>query len=889
MMKAIQKRILVIMLCAAALWSSSFPAFAGSEAVRATLKNDLGVVIVRNSLAPVVTTMVNYLVGSNESPAGFPGTAHAQEHMMFRGSPGLSAPQLANIIAAMGGRFDADTQQTITQYFFTVPAEDLELALHIEAIRMREVFDSQELWEEERGAIEQEVAQDLSNPMYVFYARLLSEIFSGTPYAHDALGTRSSFGKTTGAMLKKFYDTWYAPNNAILVIVGDVEPDATLKTVRELFEEIPPRPVPSRREIHLEPLKPCTIDLETDLPYGLSIVSYRLPGYESPDFAAGQILADILDSQRGNLYALVPAGKALMAGFSSTVLPKAGLGYAFAAFPHGGDGSAMVKEIKGVIDQVVKKGLPSDLVEAARRGEIAEAEFQKNSMEGLAAAWSQALAVEGRTSPDEDIEAFKRVTIADVNRVAKAYLINDSAVVGILTPQEGGKAVASKTFRGKESFAPKDTKPVALPRWAQKALHVPSIPRSTGNPTVVTLPNGLRLIVQTAKVSRTVCVYGEVKTNPDLQTPKGKEGVADILEDLFSYGTSALDRLAFRKAVDDIAANLSAGSSFSLEVLKEHFDRGVELLASNILRPAMPQSAFKVVQQETMGIVAGQMRTPGYLAKRALNSGLYPKDDPTQRQPTPESVASLSLDDVRAYYHKTFRPDLTTIVVIGDVTPEEARTVMEKHFGKWKAAGEKPQTDLPPVPLNKPALSVVPDPSRVQDLVILAQTLGLTRSHPDYYALQVGNHVLSGAFYATRLYHDLRQKAGLVYTVESALKAGKTRSAFEVVYACDPPSVSRAKGMVEHNLKEMQRTPVTSLELQQAKTLLLRQLPLSQSSFESIAERLLELCIQDLPLDEPIRAAKRYMDTTAAEVQAAFTKWIRPEDFVLVTLGPKPE
>ncbi|MFZ0430729.1 MAG: pitrilysin family protein, partial [Acidobacteriota bacterium] len=242
---------------------------------RVTLDNGLRVVVVRNTLAPVATTMVNYLVGSNEAPPGFPGMAHAQEHMMFRGSPGLSANQLADIVASMGGDFDADTQQTVTQYFMTVPAEDLDVALKIESIRMRNVLDTQALWSKERGAIEQEVAQDISNPEYLFYSKLLAKMFADTPYAHDALGTKASFDETTGAMLKKFYDTWYVPNNAILVIAGDVDPGQVTRQVKSLFGGIQGHPVPSRPSISLTPLAAENIKMTSDLPYGLAFVAYR--------------------------------------------------------------------------------------------------------------------------------------------------------------------------------------------------------------------------------------------------------------------------------------------------------------------------------------------------------------------------------------------------------------------------------------------------------------------------------------------------------------------------------------------------------------------------------------------------------------------------------------
>ncbi len=703
-------------LWGAAVWFLLLPtptrATAAVDVVRATLANGLRVVIVPNDLAPVVTTEVNYLVGSDEAPDGFPGMAHAQEHMMFRGNPGMSAAQLANVTALMGGEFNADTQQTVTQYFLTVPKEDLDIALHVEAVRMRGVLDSEELWAKERGAIEQEVARDLSSPEYVFSIRLLEDMFSNTPYAHDALGTRPSFDKTTGAMLKNFYDTWYAPNNAILIITGDVDPAKTMKMVKELYESIPSKHLPARPQIHLEALKPTEIKLDTDLPYGLAIVAFRLPGYDSPDYAAGQILADVLDSSRGSLYTLVTEGKALFTGFDGGSLPKASFGYATAAFPSGGDGSALVATIKNIVSDYVKNGVPADIVEASKRHEITEVEFQSNSISGLAAVWSQALAVEGRSSPDDDIVAIKKVTVADVNRVLKEYLVNDAAITAVLTPSPSGKPVSTSGFGGNESFAPTGTTQAKLPVWARKVESLPGVPISKVKPTLYTLPNGIRLIVQPENVSPTITVMGRIKNKPELEEPAGKEGVAELLQSLFSYGTTSLDRLAFQKAQDDIGATISAGTSFSVKVLSEHFDRGIELLADNLLNPALPDPAFEILRQQKVSSLPGLLKSPSYLSRRAMREALYPKNDPSLRQALPETVGKLSLKDLRSYYDTVFRPDLTTIVVIGQTTPEQARNIVEKYLGLWQSHGSKPETDLAPVPSNKPSTDTVPDASR---------------------------------------------------------------------------------------------------------------------------------------------------------------------------------
>ncbi len=861
-----------------------------ADVTRATLDNGMRVVIIRDPLASVATVQNNYLAGGNETPEGFPGMAHAQEHMAFRGCKGLTADQIAAIYAQLGGQTNAETQQNVTQYFATVPAQDLDVALRLDAACMAEVQDSQEQWAQERGAIEQEVSRDLSNPIYKFITRLNHDLFAGTPYERDALGSKESFDKTTGDMLKKFYLDWYAPNNSILVITGDVDPAGTLARVKQYYGAIQRRTLPPHPPVNLQPVKAESFTLDSNLPYLLTLVSFRFPGTDSPDYAAARILGDVLSSQRGKLYALVAEGKALGTDFSLLeTYPKASAAFAYAALPGDANPASITAEVKKILADYAAKGVPADLVEAAKKGEIASAEFGRNSISNLAALWSQALAVEGRQSPQEDVLAIQRVTVDDVNRVAKAYLLQASAITATLKPTQSGEAAAAKGFGGSEKAVNTPTKPVTLPEWAEAAVKSLRVPPQALHPVDMTLLNGIRLIVQNESASPTVTLLGSIKTQTQMQTPVGKDGVSDVLEGLFSYGTKSLDRIAFQKALDDIAASESAGANFSLKVLKTDFPRGVELLADNELHPALPADAFKIVQQQTAELSAGQLQSPAYRWDRALTKALLPPNDPLLRETTPQTVSSLQYGNVTDYYAKTFRPDLTTIVVIGDITPEEARAVVEKNFGSWKASGPKPNVVLPPVPASKPSAVNVPDPSQIQDSVELSQELEMNRFSPDYYALQLGNHVLGGGFYATRLYRDLRQNAGLVYNIDDSLVASDTRANYSIDFGCDPQNVSKARSLVEGELAAMRQYNVTPAELQQAKALLLRQIPLAESSEDALAGGIIARSRIGLPLDEPHRAAERYFTMSADDVRSAFAKHINPASFVQVVRGPAPK
>lgn len=859
-----------------------------ANVARATLDNGLRVVIVRDTLAPVITTEMNYLAGSDETPAGFPGTAHAVEHMMFRGGPGLSKDQLAAIAANMGGAFNAATTQGVTQYYFVAPSQDLDVALHVQSLRMRGVDMDEAAWVKERGAIEQEVSRDLSNPSYKFYEQLQAQLFEGTPYAHTALGTRESFGKTTAGMLKSFHDAWYAPNNAILVVAGDVDPAATLAKVKAEFGDIARKPLPERPRFAFKPVQAKTITLPTDSPYGSVYLGYRMPGTQSKDYAAGLVLSSALASQRAALFGMGMDGTALFGTFGANLMPQAGFGMAVGIFPRGGNPQPILAKMRSILADAAAKGIDPALVEAAKRKAVAELEFQKNSVSGLANAWSSALALQGLDSPDAMRQAIEAVTPAAVDALARATFVPAQAVTAILTPESSGKPVAGKGFGGAESFASSPDKPVVLPDWAAKAFDKLEVPRSSLKPVSYTLSNGITLIVQPESISDTVMVMGKIRTNQDLQADKGEEGVAELLNGLFPFGTASLDRLQWQQALDAISAKVSAGSRFELAVPSAHFAEGMALLADNELHPALPPQAFAVVQRQLAGVMAGELQSPGFLTQLGLSRALLPAGDPQLRYPTPRNVGGLTLGKVKSYYARVFRPDMATIVIVGKVDPAQARQVVERAFGGWKAQGPKPDVDYAAVPANKPGQFNVPDRSASQDSVQMAQIIDVTLDDPTHFSLELGNQVLGGGFYASRLYHQLRDVSGLVYNVDTKFDLGRHRSTYTVSFGADPDKVAQASTMVVRELKQMQQAPVSDSELTRAKGILLRQIPLGESSFGAIGGRLLYLSTNDKPLDEMTIAGQHYLELTAKDVQQAYAQHVRPDAFVTAVKGPAP-
>ncbi len=453
-----RRALALALLCGLAALAAPAPLPAAtasaSDVTEATLRNGLRVVIVRSTLAPAVATEMTYLVGSRDDPAGVPGMAHAQEHMMFRGTKNLSTSELGTIATALGGSFNASTTDTLTQYQFTVPADDLDAVLRIESDRMRDVLDAQSQWENERGAIEQEVLRDESSPGSDFFRDVQLLAYKGTPYGHEGVGTKAAFDRLTGPQIKAFHDRWYAPNNAVLVVAGDVDPARALAQIRARFEAIPKRAVPAHAAAHLEPLARTVLRRPTRLVYPLAVVGFRFPGVNSPDFLASFVLQGILDSARGPVHALADAGEALDAQWVSLpYVPEAQVGLATAALGQSGDPERVAQRLESILKGYAEHGVPRELFESTRRQLIAGQEESRNSIAALASDWATTIALDREPSIAREQELIAQVSLADVDRVAKRYLDPRHAIVGALTPV--GRRLAGRTPPRPPSRAPR--------------------------------------------------------------------------------------------------------------------------------------------------------------------------------------------------------------------------------------------------------------------------------------------------------------------------------------------------------------------------------------------------------------------------------------------------
>jgi len=561
-----------------------------AAASRYTLANGLSLVVVPNRLAPVATLVTTYGVGSDDET--MPGLAHAQEHMMFRGSQSVSASQFADIAARIGADYNAQTTNQYTRYYFTLPSQYLGVALRLEASRMNGLLDRGSEWSTERGAIEQEVQAQMSTPTFAIGERIRRLMFGDTPYANSALGTTQTFERMNVSDIQRFYKNWYHPNNTTIVVAGDVNADEVVRDVKELFNPLRAQRLPTRRKIKIRQLNGIKLNENLDVPIASAVLGYRMPGLRSPDYASSQVLLGMLNNGRAALADLAVSGKILGADVSGGAYPELGYAYISAGVRPGSDPQIAQADLDGAISYYLKSGVPDDLVQATKKRMLSRQAFEMASISGVAFAWADALA-EGRQDPNEMFSDVAKVTTSDVNRVLRNYFDPQRRIALVVNARGAAKQEPqAEAASSSENVAMTPSFSEALPQWSRSYFRKPlDHPHVERNATTMSLPNGMTLIVRREVSSPTVFLEGSIKNNPTLHEPKGKDGVANVAEALMQWGTTTLDRKAYRAALDAIPASVRLGTSFGLSAAAGDFDRSLALLADGNSTRRFPSKA----------------------------------------------------------------------------------------------------------------------------------------------------------------------------------------------------------------------------------------------------------------------------------------------------------
>ncbi|HKU68783.1 MAG TPA: pitrilysin family protein [Candidatus Baltobacteraceae bacterium] len=849
------------------------------------LSNGLQVIVVEDRAAPVIHTSVWYRFGSLYETPGKTGLAHALEHMMFRGTPSLSAGGLDDVVARLGAQMNGQTQYDYTSYEFDMPADRLPIALQIEADRMQHLALRPGDWRVEQRAVLNELDGDESSPFFNLLSRVRAAAYPNLPAGRTPSGRRSDVAKATVADIRHYYDRWYAPNNAALVVAGDVAHQAVFSLARRDFGSIRSRALPAHVARHPLAATGKTVDAEFPFPFEVLDLAYAVPGDTETGEPAVSTLSYLIPNQRGPFYqALVETNIALAVEANADTQLRGGLMHVFIVLNPGHTGAQAQQIFQSTMDTALAQGFDPNLVIAAKRQALAERAFDADSIGGYGDLVGYTYGIVKERNRDEDAR-LAALTPADVLAAARAYLAKPN-VVGHLTPNSHPAGGSQKSSAGvSDNFSSRAISgPVVEPASIRAAIRKPTTARSKLSPSEFTLPNGLHVIVQEKHDRPTVYISGSIASSPGF-TPPGREGIARLADTMAEFGSEHYDFTRLRKVTDDIGASVTLGQTFSAHGFANDFETLLDILADSEEHPTFPERWLTLQQSQLANSIQSENNISGIIIDRVYLQRLLSPDDPALRFATAQSVSGISRDDLLAYTKQYWRPDLTTIAVVGDVTPERARRAVEAAFGSWANQGARPSTAQPPLPPAHTGHAYI-GTAATQVFIQLGQP-AVARSSADYDTFSLLSEILGGSgYFESRLWQELRQTRGLVYSVGTRVKADRDRGDLEIMLSTSPANVRAAIGIVRDELQRLRTAPVSQTELQDAKIRLISAALLNEASASGQLDEIGEIAQNHLPLNYYATLAQRYAAITPADLQRAAKLYLRPDRLIEVFAGP---
>jgi zinc protease len=909
MRRLISAAALSVLLLTAAPAASAQPAPAPAAAKVAvppiafktrTLANGMKVYSAVDRGTSNVTVQVWYGVGSKDDPQGRSGFAHLFEHLMFFRTKDMPSTYLDRLTEDVGGYNNASTWDDFTNYYEVVPANHLERLLWAEADRMGSLEVEASSFHSERDVVKEEFRQSVLADPYgrLFGLALPMATFKVHPYKRPTIGNIAELNAATLADVKAFHETFYRPDNAALIVVGNFDQAEFDTWVDRYFGPLKAPDLPLPRVTTVEPPRkgPGEVDAYgPTVPLPAVAITWLAPARSSPDAPALRVLGEILskgDSSR--LYSrLVYQDQIAQSVFGDeSLIQQPGYFYAGAIMAGGKTLEQGEAAVRAEIGRLRDQPVGAAELDKAKTLLTTAALKDRQAVDDKASALGFALMWEGDAGrANDEIARIQAVTAADVQRVAKAYLADDRRMVIRYRSEDRKPAGATDWPPTPDTETPPVETAAAAPA-PEPVPHPPALGEPVEarlpRPVERTLPNGLRVIVARSTDLPLVTAELTVRAGGAVD-PVGKAGLADLTADLLGKGAGRRSAAELAADVEALGAQLDAragwdGASVGLTVMKDKIDAALSIVADAARRPTLSGDELERLRTQALDALTVALQDPGdigsFVTETVVSAGA-PYGH--MLNGSPASLKRISQADVKALHARWYRPDNAILVLTGDLTPEEGFALAQRHFGDWA----RPAASLPEVKAasgqNAPRVVVVDLPGAGQAAVIVALP-GIRRSDPDYFPAVVTNATL-GVGFSSRLNQEIRIKRGLSYGAGSAVQARRLPGPIKAVAQTKNESAPEVVEMMLAELGKLRGAPAPEAELTTRKAVLTGGRGRTLETTEGLAGVIGGYALQDVPLAELSRYDEKVRHVDPAAVKGFAARALDPAKASIIVVG----
>jgi zinc protease len=870
-----------------------------------TLPNGLEVILREDHRLPIVAVNLWYHVGPANETAGRTGFAHLFEHMMFQGSGHVGDDQHFKLLEGAGASMiNGTTDFDRTNYMEDIPSNQLELALWLESDRMGFLLDrlDQLKLTNQQDVVRNERRQSVENQPYgLVEEELFHQLFpQGHPYYASVIGSHEDIQAAKLDDVKDFFRRYYAPNNASLAIVGDIDVAKTKALVEKYFGSIPRGPaVPpvDAKTPAITAERRVVVKDKVELPR--VYLAWITPPIFQPGDAEADLTARILGgSKASRLYkALVYDKKIAQTITASQQSLSLGSVFQISATAKPGHAAAeLEKAIDAELAAFAASGPTSDELAAAQNALYSSTVLSLENM-GSFGGVANRLNLYNHFLKDpgylnRDLTRYAAVTPEALKAFAATQLRADRRVVvqglpGEKTLTAGPPAVPSATA------AKAATPPPSKEPWRSEVPKAGPTPKaSLPAARSFTLENGLT--VYWIESHALPIVAGQlVVRSGSAADPAALPGLAAFTAAMLDEGTKTRDAIAIASELEGLGANLTTGSNFdgsfvTFDVLKPNAERALAVVSDVTLGPTFPENDVERVRGDRVTALLQERDSPFQIAFRVLYPALYGPTHPYGHVPlgTAEALKKISREDIAGFYRSSYSPANAALVLAGDLTEAEARRLATQGFGGW--SGPAVAAPAPPVPASIPERVVLVDMTGAPQTALGIVQLGVKRSDPDFERLNVMNTILGGLF-SSRINLNLRERHGYTYGAFSSLVETRGVGPLFVGSAVRADVTGASVREMLSEARAMTQAEVTPDELALAKDSIARSLPAQFESTRSAVGTLGALFLFDLPPDYYAGLPGRLASMTAAEVFAATRRYLAPDRMLVVAVGDRAQ